>query len=689
MPMPSAQSDSGRKATLRALAGVVCPPEIADKATMEACLVETERAIGALPKLVRSGLAAGLLAYEFGAILWPPARGRRASRLEGDFSARYFHAWWHGRLRLFREFSRGARQILTLSYYETPQAKEALGYDPEVWIARVKARRLESYGEEIREREAEVTAPDPLPGAERAYEILSEKRRGAASERGAILSARRDLPPSGTLDCDVVIVGSGAGGGPMAAELAEAGLDVIVLEEGSHNRTEDFTADASEMVRRMYRDGGATIAYGTPPVYFQEGRTVGGSTVVNGGMSWRTPDEILQRWRDADGLDGILPKDLEPFAERVERRVHVAYQDPESIGRDNELLKVGADRKGWETIPNLRNQLHCAGSNNCAFGCPTGAKRSVLVTYIPRAVRFGARVFADLRVTKILREGIRAVGVEGRVAEPGGGRGRKVTVRAKLVVVSCGAIQTPALLARSGIRSTSGRLGRNLSLHPNAKVGAVFDEDVRGWEGVHQAWQVRQFREEGLVMAAVNIPPSIVAMTSHLYGRPLAEMMREYRHIVTAGLLVEDTSLGRVVTLPGGEPLALYQINDQDIATLRRGLALLSELLFEAGARKIYLPFAGLTEIHGPDELKRITDDRIPKKSIEIVTVHMMGTARMGGDPRSSVTDSYGRVHGARGLMVSDASLFPSPIGVNPSQTIQTLAIRNAAHILNTGLERL
>src|SRR5512143_1021999 len=186
---------------------------------------------------------------------------------------------------------------------------------------------------------------------------------------------RHDIYGDTVIDCDVVVVGSGAGGSPVAAELAEAGFDVAVLEEGSYYQTRDFTADTSAMVRQLYRDGGATMALGNPPILFQEGRAVGGSTVINGGMSWRTPDDILARWRKEAGLD-VTAQSLEPYFERVERRIHAAPNDESAVGKDNWLLKKGADAKGWHTVGNIRNQVHCVGSNRCPFGCPTGAKQS-------------------------------------------------------------------------------------------------------------------------------------------------------------------------------------------------------------------------------------------------------------------------------------------------------------------------
>ena len=488
---------------------------------------------------------------------------------------------------------------------------------------------------------------------------------------------RHDIHGDTVLDCDVVVVGSGAGGAPMAAELAEAGFDVVVLEEGRYYQTRDFTADTTAMVRQLYRDGGATMALGNPPVLFQEGKAVGGSTVINGGMSWRTPEDILARWRTEAKLD-LSMASLDPYFTRVEKRIHVAPMDPDVIGNDNHLLKKGADAKGWNIIGNLRNQNHCAGSNRCAFGCPTGAKQSALVSYVPRALHYGTRIYADVRVDAITRHGKRATGVIGTVR----GTSHRITVRAKLVVSACGAIHTPALLARSGFKSPSGYLGRNLSMHPNVKVVAIFDESVANWKGAHQAFQVREFQDQGLVFAAVGMPPSVLAMSFPHRGQQLGTLMDQYDHMLLAGMLCEDTATGRVRTIDG-KPQAFYQLAEADAANLKRGVSLLSELLFAAGAKRILLPFHGAPDLYGPDDARRLLDQHIPAKGWEVVTVHMMGTARMGNDRTRDVTDGFGLVHDADRLMVADASLFPTPIGVNPMETIMALATRNAGFVID------
>ena len=484
------------------------------------------------------------------------------------------------------------------------------------------------------------------------------------------------------LECGAVIVGSGAGGATVAAELAEAGVDVIMLEEGGYHPTESFTAGTGRALRTLYRDGGGGMAIGHPSVLYAEGRCVGGSTVVNGGMSWRTPARVLQRWSEQEGLQAISEKDLDPYFATIESRLSVGVQDPETIGRDSELFKGGAEARGWAVVPNRRNQLHCAGSNNCSSGCPTGAKQSMLVTSVPRALALGARLLADCRVDRITRSGSAVTGVTGHVVRPGGRRGPSLTVRARVVIVAGGAVQTPALLMRSGLRSASGQLGRNLSVHPNAVVTAFFDQDVTGWQGVHQAFQVREFLAEGLLLTATNLTPPMLAGILPAYGRELGELMADYNHIVTAGPLVSDTGSGRIRNVPGLGPLVFYQLTDRDAARVQRGVELTAEALFTAGARRVLLPYDGAPEVHSPGELRRLLARPVPKRSLQLFSIHLMGTARMSEDPSRGVVASFGEFHGAPGLFIADASIFPGPIGINPMETVIALAMRNARQLI-------
>jgi choline dehydrogenase-like flavoprotein len=565
------------------------------------------------------------------------------------------------------------RDLTVVAYYEQPEVREGLGYLPDPFIAGRAAERLERWGDDIAEHRRLLVTPDPL----------RPEVRAPVGDRSGSIRCGHELGPD-TVRCDVVVVGSGAGGGVMAAELAEAGLSVIVLEEGDHHPTESFTTETTAMLRSLYRDGGTGATFGRAPIGFAEGRCVGGGTVVNGGMAFRASERTLDRWATACGDRSLRRGGLDgPYA-RVERFLSVGPPDPGSVGIDQLILRRGAERLGWRVIDDTRDHVHCAGCNVCTSGCPTGAKQSTLVSYLPRAMSFGASVWTGCRVDRVLMAGKRAVGVAGRASPPEpGDASRPFEVRADHVVVCAGAVQTPALLLRSGVRQPSGQLGRNLSLHPGAGVVALFDERVDGWRGAHQSLQVREFEDEGIILAAVNLPPSLTARAFPHVGDDLGNVMRDYGHMVTAGVLVEDTSIGRVRPL-GGEGVAVtYRINDRDTGEVTRAVMLLSEALLAAGAHTIHLPFAGREPLHDMDDLRRARDVPVRASDTTLFTVHLMGTARVGVDPAWAVCDPFGTVHDTAGLTIADASLFPGPVGVNPMLTIMALATRAAGRMID------
>ncbi|HVY60302.1 MAG TPA: GMC family oxidoreductase, partial [Planctomycetota bacterium] len=476
-----------------------------------------------------------------------------------------------------------------------------------------------------------------------------------AAASGRILQfwdVERDLD----LECDVLIVGSGAGGATVAAECAAAGLDVVVLEEGGFHDSREFTADAIEGVKKLYRGAGSEMVFGKPRVIFAQGRCVGGSTVINGGMSWRTPERVLETWRRDFGLAGLGAGDLEPVFKTIEERIHVNVQAPETIGRDGQLLKLGADRLGWKITANTRNQRHCMGSNNCAFGCPTGGKQSMLVSYLPRALAAGARIYADCRVEKVLVEAGRARSVRARLVDPATRRpGPALRARARrAVVLACGATETPLLLLRSGLANGSGAVGRHLTLHPNAKCVAVFDEEVTPWKGVHQAYQVHHFLEEGIDIATGFVPPQVLAISLHAVGDELHDLLSQMNRIVVGAALIEDTGEGRVRRGLGGLPYITYDWTERDLANLVRGAALFAELMFTAGAKLVIPPFPDVPPLRSIDEARALVGKKPDPRRMEVFTVHLMGTCRMAADPRRGVVGPGGEAHDVKGLYVAD-----------------------------------
>ncbi len=494
-----------------------------------------------------------------------------------------------------------------------------------------------------------------------------------------MILSHKDYAPVAEYTADVVVVGTGAGGGAVGTELAEAGAHVVFVEEGSYTPTESFNPYTSQSIPRLYRDAAATVIFGNPPIPYVEGRAVGGSTVINGGMAYRAPERVLDEWAQSMGAPELGPRGMDSVYERVERAVSVAHQHPKSVGEDSRIMQRGAEKMGWSYTVNQRNQAACVGANNCALGCPTGAKQSTLVSYLPRAFRAGADCLTDVRVERLLIRGGRAVGIEGRSVDPITRRpGHKVVVRARAVIVSCGAVQTPLLLQRHRLGRPSGLLGKNFLCHPNAKVLAIYPHDVMGWQGVSQNTQIRHFHEDGILMAENFVAPGVIAAYLPFHGARAFEIMQRFNQMVLSGVLVEDSSTGSVRRGPLGLPLVRYDIQPLDHRRFLRGVKLLAEMHFNMGAEEVLLPFFNQPSAKSMDDLKQIDRLQTSPSTLELFTPHLMGTARMGSRPEDSVVGLDGQLWDLPGCYVADASLFPTAIGVNPQITIMALATRIA-----------
>jgi choline dehydrogenase-like flavoprotein len=466
------------------------------------------------------------------------------------------------------------------------------------------------------------------------------------------------------LEADFCIVGAGAGGAVAAAELAEAGARVVVLEQGPARGPDDFTARPPEMLARLYRDGGQTTTLGMPPIGLPLGRGVGGTTLVNSGTCFRTPAHVLDRWASEFGLE-VDERSLAPCFERVERSLSVGEVTPELAGGNAEVARRGAERLGWSHGYLRRNAKGCQGSGVCAYGCPTGAKQHVGVTYVPRAEAAGAEIVTGADVRRIVVEGGRARAVEARLAD-----GTRLTVSAPAVVVAAGTIHTPVLLERNELGRASGQLGRNLTLHPATAGFALMDEVVDMARGVPQSFYVDEFAAEGIMFEGVAGPPAHAALALPLKGRRHAEAMAAYRHLAEFGLMVSDSSRGRVRVV-AGRPVIRYDLDDADLRKFRRGLARLEELFLAAGAREVYLPLP-----------RGVRPAKARRRDLKLMAFHPLGTARADARPERGVVDGNLELYGTRGVYVADGSVVPSALGVNPQITIMTLATRLAFHLL-------
>jgi choline dehydrogenase-like flavoprotein len=468
------------------------------------------------------------------------------------------------------------------------------------------------------------------------------------------------------LVADVCVVGAGAGGAVIAAELAEGGMRVAVLEQGPEHDSDRFSARPPQMLARLYRDGGQTLTLGKPPIALPLGHGLGGTTLVNSGTCFRTPPPVLQRWQREFGLD-VDERTMQPFFERVERALSVAEVPPELAGENAAVARRGAEQLGWSHGYLRRNAKGCVGSGVCAFGCPTSAKQHTGITYIPRARSAGAAIITGADVRRIVTARGAARGVTARL--PGGGT---LTVTAPTVIVAAGTIHTPVLLARSGLGGLSGQLGHNLSLHPATAAVARMDHIVDMARGVPQSFYVDEFAGEGMTFEGVAGPPSYVAVSIPVSGRRHAELMAQYRYLAQFGLMVSDSSRGRVRMIRG-RPMIRYDLNDADLNKFRAGLRRLEQLFLAAGAREVLLP---LPPGMRPDDARR--------RDLRLMAFHPLGTARADARPTHGVVDGQLELHGTRGVFVADGSVVPSTLGVNPQLTIMALATRLATTLLDT-----
>jgi len=461
----------------------------------------------------------------------------------------------------------------------------------------------------------------------------------------------------------------------VAKELAEGGMRVVMLEDGERITTDDFNARPRDMIARLYRDAGQTATVGNTPVVLPLGGSVGGTTLVNSGTCFRTPDPILELWTRDFGLDELTPEALDPFFRRVERELNVAQVPPELAGNNALVVKRGADALGWSGDFIYRNAKGCVGSGVCAFGCPTSAKQHTGLTYVPKAWEAGATTYSGCRARRILVEGGRTRGVEAETRAGGALR-----VECDTVVVACGAIHTPLLLRRNGLGERSGQLGRNLAIHPATGVRAQFDEVIDMSRGVPQSFYIDEFADEGIMFEGAAGPPDYVAMSFPFSRERHRDLMLRYPHLAQFGLMVSDSSRGSV-SERAGRAVIRYDVNAEDLAVFKRGIELLTELYWAAGARVVYQPVEWIGELHDGD-LGPLPDSELRPADLTLMAFHPLGTARADASPDRGVVDGNLKLHGIEGLYVSDASAVPSSLGVNPQITIMSLSTRLAFHLL-------
>jgi choline dehydrogenase-like flavoprotein len=478
------------------------------------------------------------------------------------------------------------------------------------------------------------------------------------------------------LQADAVVVGSGAGGGPVAAVLAESGRRALVLEAGPRLERDDFTGDEGEMTARLWKIAATTDAAMT----LYAGACVGGSTVINDALCFRPPPEVLDEWRTAHGLGELSDAVWAPFVEQAWTDLHAEPTGRDHLNRNARLLALGARRLGWSASATPRSVRDCVNLGLCNYGCPSNAKQSTLVTYVPRAERAGARVLAGTRVERVRIEGGAVRGVDAVR-----GDGTRLAIDAPLVCAAAGVLETPALLLRSGI---AGRAGQGLQFHSSVHVTARFADPVHGYYGPTMAYAVDELsdvhghRGPGAMIESVTVHPIVAASALPGFGAAHAEVMAALPFLARALVVIHDRTRGTMTA----DGVVGYTLVPADVERLRAGMVGAASCYLNAGAEEVILPIHGVAPIRRETELRALlTMPLRPSDFAILYAVHLFGGAAMGGTPAEGACDARGAVFGVRGLHVVDAASLPSATGVNPQVTIIANALRIADGIVRTG----
>lgn len=482
--------------------------------------------------------------------------------------------------------------------------------------------------------------------------------------------------------CDVLVIGSGPGGAVVAKELAEAGHDVILLEEGPPFNRREFTQEAGSAMQRMLREGGSRAARGNLVTPTMQAIALGGGSVINSAICARPPAWIFDKWAERTGTRETTLEALIPHFENVESQLGVTPTPEEVQGERNLRFKIGCEKLGISCEPTWRNVRGCRGSGECFTGCRNGAKKSVDVSYVPAAIRAGARVYTSVRAERIVAEGRHARSVEGRVIEPftlrEHGRAR---FDAKLVVLAAGCMATPVILLKSGLANSSGLVGKDLRFHPGLAVMAMFPEKIDPWKGATQGYHSLHYLDEGLKFEVLWSPPAVLATRMPGLGHEYQRHLLKYDHLAPFDVIcAADHSAGEVKPRIGSyDPDIKFHFDQRDVDLMRRGLGTLSDICWAAGAEAILPGLNGIPEvIHSQADAEVIRHAPLKANDTIAASNHAFCTTRMSADPKRGVVDESGRCHDLDNVYIADTGIFAASPGVNPMLLCMALADRVA-----------
>lgn len=498
-----------------------------------------------------------------------------------------------------------------------------------------------------------------------------------------------ELQANTRLQCDVLVIGSGPGGSLAAAKLAAAGATVIVLEEGGHFTASDFDMHEESAYPRMYQDNGsrATDDLG---IMILQGRCVGGGTTVNWMTSLRTPDTTLMHWKAHHGVDGIDSGLLGPHWDEVERRLLVHVATPEDVNRNNAVLWDGAMRLGYQVTRLPRNSDRCENLGYCGMGCPIDAKRTAGLTYLEDALTAGTEVYANCRVTRLETNRGRASAGHAVVLDAGTHQpsGKTLQVTAGRLILAAGALNTPRLLLRSGIRHEA--LGRRTWLHPVVATVGVFNDRIDPWYGSPQSVGSPHFADRGAKMGffieAPPMHPMLAALASPGFGAAHKEIMSILPYTNSLiGLTIdgfdESEKGGTVRTGSGGRLRFSYPLKERNHEAMNEAMKTMARIQLAAGATRVLTLHDDPVQIRSESDLVKIDARPIGPGSLSVFTAHQMGGCTMGEDPSRSIVNSRGRMHQLSNVYICDGSVFPTGLGVNPMLSIYGLSSLFSDHI--------
>lgn len=525
---------------------------------------------------------------------------------------------------------------------------------------------------------------------------MTTRTKSAVHEKQVLVG--HTLQKNQTIAADVVIIGTGAGGGITAEILSKAGLKVVMLEEGGYRTAKDFRMAEPESFATMYynfgarktKDGGITIL---------QGRTVGGGTTVNWTSCFHAPPETLAHWTSTYGVKGFTPEAMAPWYAMVEKRLNI---EPWPIRNpNNDALYRGAKKLGWHVDAIPRNVKACRNLGYCGMGCPVNAKQSMLTTTVPTALEHGALLATHLRADTLEIKGDRVVAVNAialndKMVDP---TGIKVRIEAPYVVLAAGGINGPALLLRSKVPDPNRRVGKRTFLHVTTASTAVMPEKVDPYYGAPQSAHSSQFLfrdgvtgKIGYKIEVAPLHPINTATGTLAFGQAHADVMAQLPHASVAIALLRDgfneQSPGGTVTLTDdGSPILDYPLNDYVWDGVRHSYLSMAECQFAAGANRVAPVHmdASPNRYASWAETKKVIEG-LPLKTLrtQLFSAHVMGGCGMGEDPAASVVNSQGKHHHLANLWIIDGSVFPTSVGANPSMTIYAMAARQATALVET-----